>query len=113
MTDKEQEYRERIARVEGDGRAANAEIIRQWGQLVDEDRALFRCECGIAGCVEGVWLPLGVYERAREDPMCFVIRPGHDLPDVEEVIERGEGYAIVRKGEDVRHVAEATDPQRP
>jgi hypothetical protein len=107
--DKEQEYRERVASIEGAARAVNEEIVRRWGELSDAGRALFRCECGIDACVEGVWLPVGVYEVVRQDPMRFVIRPGHELPDVEEVIERGAGYAVVRKREDVRHIAEATD----
>jgi hypothetical protein len=38
--------------------------------------------------------------------------PGHDIPDVEEVIARGEEYAIVRKKEGIpRRVAEVTDPR--
>src|SRR3954454_10414569 len=93
MGDREQQYRERIAGIEGAARAVNEEIVRRWGELSDAGRALFRCECGIGACVEGVWLPFGVYEIVRQDPMRFVIRPGHDLPDVEEVIERGAGYA--------------------
>jgi ketosteroid isomerase-like protein len=78
------------------------EVVRRWGQLADAGRALFRCECGIGACVEGVWLPLGFYEVVRQDPMQFVIRPGHDLPDVEAVVQRGDGYA---KG--------GTSPRRP
>src|SRR5919107_3397341 len=112
VTDREREYRERVANLEGGGRAANEEIVRQWGQLTEDDRALFRCECGVESCDEALWLPLGVYERVRGDSMAFVIRPGHDLPDVESVVERGEGYAIVRKHDDVRHITEATDPRR-
>jgi hypothetical protein len=111
VSDREQEYRERIASIEGAGRVVNEEIVRQWGELADGGRALFRCECGIGACVEGVWLPHGVYEGVRQDPMLFLIRPGHDLPDVEEIVERGDGYAIVRTSEEVRHIAEQTDPR--
>ena len=111
MADREREYRERVADIEGGGRAANEEIVRRWGQLRDEDRALFRCECGVESCTAALWVPLGLYERVRADPMLFLIRPGHDLPDVESVVERGDGYAVVRKHEDVRPVAEASNPR--
>src|SRR3954452_17753341 len=110
--DREQEYRERVASIEGAGREVNEQIVRRWGELSEGGRALFRCECGIGACVEGVWLPLGVYEQVRQDAMRFVIRPGHELPDVEDIVERGDGYAIVHKCEEVRHIAEATDPRR-
>jgi hypothetical protein len=37
--------------------------------------------------------------RVRGDSTRFVIRPQHDAPDVEDVVERHEGYCVVRKHE--------------
>jgi hypothetical protein len=55
-------------------------------------------------------LKLDDYERIRSDPTQFVVRPGHDAPDVETVIERHESYWVVRKHEgDPAGLARRTD----
>ena len=48
-------------------------------------------------CREKVQLREADYERIRSDLRRFVILPGHELPDLETVIERNEGWAIVEK----------------
>lgn len=70
------------------------------------------CECGDASCTQQIPLSPADYERIRSDPTLFVAVPGHELPDVETVVERGDGYVVVRKhpGEAER-VARATDPR--
>jgi hypothetical protein len=57
------------------------------------------CECERTDCHERIELTLEEYERIRSDPVQFVIRPGHDAPDFESVIERHESYWVVRKHE--------------
>ena len=70
------------------------------------------CECGEALCVEQIQVGVGDYERVRRDSALFIIVPGHEKPDVEDVVEHIDGYQLVRKapGEPER-VAEATDPR--
>jgi hypothetical protein len=70
------------------------------------------CECGDDDCVERITVDGAVYERVRADGARFFVVPGHELPDVEEVIERTPGYAVVKKlpGRS-EQVAEATDPR--
>jgi len=55
------------------------------------------CECGDAACAEQIDLDVATYERVRADPTHFVIRPGHEIEDVEDVIETAPQYSIVRK----------------
>jgi hypothetical protein len=43
----------------------------------------------------------------------FAIVPGHDIPDIEEVVERHERYAVIEKHADVDDIVRATDPRRP
>jgi hypothetical protein len=43
----------------------------------------------------------------------FAIVPRHDIPDVEEVVERHERYAVIEKHPDVDDIVRATDPRRP
>lgn len=72
----------------------------------------FVCECGNASCLEHVSLPLSEYERVRSDPTRFIIRPGHEEPDVEAVVEAHGDWHVVQKnpGEPGR-IAEETDPR--
>jgi hypothetical protein len=37
------------------------------------------------------------YEDVRSDPTHFAVLPGHEIPDVEEVVGRNEGFLVVRK----------------
>jgi hypothetical protein len=70
------------------------------------------CECGELQCSEQLPVPLEVYSRVRSDPVLFVVLPGHEKPDVEDVVERTARYCIVRKHEgDPARIAEATDPR--
>ncbi len=71
------------------------------GELVD-----FVCECGHPSCAEALRMTLGEYGRVHDDPMRFVVRVGHEMVDVEEVVARGERYHVVRKREPMREVVE-------
>jgi hypothetical protein len=49
----------------------------------------------------------------RSDPTHFVVVPGHEIEDVEEVLEKNEAYAILRKHPGTpERVARETDPRR-
>ncbi len=58
----------------------------------------FMCECGAeGGCGERVRMPLAAYERVREQDDRFVVRPGHETPDLEDAVEWTDDYVIVDK----------------
>jgi hypothetical protein len=70
------------------------------------------CECGDASCMQRISMTHAEYEQLRSESHQFAVYPGHDVPDVEHVIERRRRYDIVRKDEGVaRLVAEQTDPR--
>lgn len=69
------------------------------------------CECGDAGCTERIELRRSEYERVRGDSLLYVIASGHALPGVEHVVERRNGWEIVRKIGAASEVAEETDPR--
>jgi hypothetical protein len=76
-------------------------------------RMVVVCECGLQECLERIDLSIEEYERVRADSTHFVIVPGHELPDVEDVIERSDRYYVVRKHEgDPARLARATDTHR-
>jgi hypothetical protein len=79
----------------------------------EEDEPLrFRCECGRIDCNETIELPLREYERVRAHPRRFIAVPGHERPDVEDVIERHPGYVLLEKRDEAGEIAEALDPRR-
>lgn len=79
--------------------------------LVLED-AEFVCECGFVTCSERITMTLEDYERVRREPTWFAIVPGHEIDDVETVVERNPAFHVVRKdaGEPAA-LARETDPR--
>jgi len=70
------------------------------------------CECGDADCVRRISMTRAEYEGLRSDPQQFAVHPGHEYPDVEEVVERRNGYDIVAKNKGIpERIAEQTDPR--
>jgi hypothetical protein len=55
------------------------------------------CECGQLECTEQIELDVPTYERVRSDPTHFVVLPGHEIPDVESIVEEHESFHIIRK----------------
>jgi hypothetical protein len=101
------ERKERIARNEAAFRDLNerleAKVHR--GQT-QPDFAGFVCECGDDDCDMTVRLALDTYATTREDDQLFIVVPGHEIADAEDVVDEGDGYLIVRKHDDVADVVE-------
>jgi hypothetical protein len=76
------------------------------------DKLVLVCECGDAQCVEKISMTRSAYEELRADATQFVVVPGHETADVEEVVARREGYDVVKKVDGIpRRIAELTDPR--
>jgi hypothetical protein len=70
------------------------------------------CECGDAKCMQRITMTQGEYEQVRKVSTHFAVFPGHEEPDVEEIVDRRRGYDIVRKHEGTpAAIAEQTDPR--
>ena len=99
--------------------AANEATIRDVNEGIErgqwpgeEDTPVgFRCECARLGCNRLVELTVREYEGVRANPRWFVILPGHQLSDVETVVEARSGYLIVEKQNQAAEVAEQHDPR--
>jgi hypothetical protein len=102
---------ERMARNEAMFREANQRAHAWDERHLDREIELYFCECAKPGCREKVSLSDADYERVRSDSRRFVIVPGHELPDVETVIEQNEGWAIIEKAPEVTPTVEARDPR--
>lgn len=71
----------------------------------------FLCECADPDCRKHLSITSAEYEAVRKDAMHFVIVPAHQRPDAESVVEQTDRYMVVEKHEDVRALAERTDPR--
>jgi hypothetical protein len=70
------------------------------------------CECGNANCASRIEMDRKEYEQVRSDPATFAIVKGHEIPDVEEIVERRKRYDVVRKiAGEAEEIAEKTDPR--
>src|SRR5215217_8227266 len=68
----------------------------------------FVCECSDPECTDAVQLTLLEYERVRSRSNQFVIVPGHEIPEIEQVASASDGYFLVRKVHGAEY-AEQTD----
>ena len=49
--------------------------------------------------------------RSREGGSTFIVTPGHEEPEIEDVIVSHSGYSVVEKRGDAAAVAEETNPR--
>lgn len=107
----DQNVQERLAANEDTFRQVNEGIARgQWPG--EDDRPVsFRCECARLGCNLLIELRLPEYEAIRGHSRRFLVVDGHELPEVEAVVERRDGYVVVEKGGEAGELAERRDPR--
>ena len=70
-----------------------------------EPNSIF-CECADRACVYRVTIDVEAYVEVRKHPRRFIVRPGHEVPDIEEVVEQTEHYTVVEKPDEVAHIVE-------
>ena len=72
----------------------------------------FVCECGDRSCVQRISMSRREYELVRSESNHFAVFPGHELLDLERIVERRPGYDVVAKIAPVpERIAEETDPR--
>jgi hypothetical protein len=101
---------ERIARNEVLFREVN-ERIRELADPPREARIEIFCECGLDDCTERIEVRVRDYELVRAEPTRFVLREGHEISDVEDVVISPDGYLVVEKLGRLAVVARETDPR--
>jgi hypothetical protein len=87
---------------------ANEAMFREVNERIEDlaetfglrDRPLdLICECGDASCTQHITMRIGEYEALRKDPTLFTVYPGHEMPNVERVVEQRDAYDVIRKHE--------------
>ena len=95
-----EERKKRIALNETVFRKVNEQIeglSRDVLQVEDDETMSIVCECGEITCAERLTTTVSDYESVRSDALLFFVLPGHELPDLEDVVEETDAYLVVRK----------------
>ena len=87
-----EERKRRIGENEAVFRSVN-ELVRPF----DQTWMTILCECGTRTCRDQVVIAQEEYVRVREDATRFVVRPGHDIAETEQVVSKHLQYWVVRK----------------
>jgi hypothetical protein len=82
--------------------AKNQSLFREVNERIEELRPgetliEFACECSNTGCTTALQLSDDEYEGVRHFPTHFIVMPGHELDEVERVVEQNKRYAVVEK----------------
>ncbi len=90
MSDRER----RVGKNEALFREVNERIreITSYGDDVE-----FLCECGDPTCARPIVMTIAEYEAVRANPARFLVVRGHEIPDVETVVEENDRFAVVEK----------------
>lgn len=101
----------RAARNQSLFRAVN-EKLRELNQAFSDvtETYAIACECADTTCVETLHVSMHEYLDVRAHSSRFVVLAGHVFPDVEQVVAKNDGYAIVEKNIDVSEITELADP---
>jgi hypothetical protein len=103
-------------------KAANEAVFREVNErieglqrgfaLTEHEPLQIVCECDRLDCMERIPISVEGYERVRSRSDQFIVATGHEDPSVEDVVDTGADFLVVRKrpGEPSR-IAEATDPR--
>lgn len=105
----------RVGQNEATFRAVNERIeaVNEAFAVVTETFEIV-CECADSGCIKQIPVAMDAYERVRSDATLFILAPGHEAPNLEDIVEEHDDYVVVRKHPGLpQRVAEKTDPRRP
>lgn len=86
--------------------AKNEVLFREVNERIDEVHnppdAPFEivCECGNADCMQTLEVRPREYRAVRSEARHFFVLPGHEIPDVESVIDSTSRFNIVEKHAD-------------
>lgn len=89
----------RAGRREANLRELNSRIAESQEQIADTLKSPLTvlCECASSDCNESIEMSPDAFAELRDQPTKFVVVEGHVLHDVEQVVERGDGWIVVEK----------------
>jgi hypothetical protein len=55
------------------------------------------CECSDLRCTGRITMPASRYEGIRRSGDRYIVLPGHETAEIEDVVERGDAFEIIEK----------------
>lgn len=106
------DFAERAGRNEG--------VFRQINQRIDEGAeqhhvasALpFHCECSDLTCTETIELDAATYDTIAANPLHFIVKPEHQVDEIEKIIAEHEAFYVVEKIGEARAEVEHEHPRQ-
>jgi hypothetical protein len=71
----------------------------------------FVCECSSTECMKVVSVSREEYEAVREGGSTFIVAPGHEEPEIEDIIMSHGEFSVVEKRGDAAAMAEDMNPR--
>lgn len=93
-------------------RDVNERIEKVAQEFVTHGPLSFVCECWDAECGVQLELTYAEYEHVRSESVWFVVAPGHESLDVEDVVASNDRFTIVEKIEAAVPIAVSNDRRR-
>jgi hypothetical protein len=83
--------------IESTFRTANRDIAAVARDLKADALVPFLCECSEAACKAIVRMSWREYTAIHEHPHRYVVAPGHELLEVEQLVSESPAYNVVEK----------------
>ena len=104
---------DRAAKNEELFREVNSNIARLEEQFGHQGTLELICECERVVCHHGLEIDSAAYADARSNPLRFFVLPGHEDPQIEQVVFRTPSYLVVEKiGEAAREILDESSGGR-
>ena len=100
-----------IAKTESRFRDVN-ERIADTAERVGANEAELVCECADPECGERIAAPLEDYKETRANGSHFLVTPGHELHEHEDVVRSRPGFRVIEKLRGVGTLAQRLNPRR-
>ena len=88
---------EEAREIESTFRTANRDIAAVARDLNADALVPFLCECSESACRAVVRMPWREYAAIHEHPRRYVVAPGHELLEVEQLLSELPAYNVVEK----------------
>ena len=70
--------------------------------ITDDDMVLhFVCECSDENCIERIPVKLSKYQKLHKNRKVFILKHGHEVKEIEEIIHTKNKYIVVEKNKTV------------
>jgi hypothetical protein len=84
--------------------AHNEDLFREVNQAreqasagAEEAKLAFVCECSDRDCTGRIEMTAGEFEQIRQSERRYAVLPGHEIPEIERIVEDRGAFEVVDK----------------